>query len=519
MNKPQSFRRAESADVCLLLEGTYPYVSGGVSSWVNHLIQAFADVRFSLVFMGSRPQDYGQAVYEFPANVVAYEEYFIHDPTPKEAVREVIKGDKHAFELSEKFHVALRDHTHPDLVARLMKDMLPLMDKGKGLSNHQFLYGKMSWETVTEYYERYCTDPSFTDYFWTVRMMHKPIWDIVQISQRIIPAQLYHSVSTGYAGFLGTLLNYRTKRPLLLSEHGIYTKERKIDLLQSTWLRDNRRYLEEDSAQVGYLQDLWVRFFQSVGSMCYHASTSIVSLFELNRQRQIMDGAPAERTRVIPNGIDVPRFSALLSQRGAEIPKVVALVGRVVPIKDVRTFIRAIFIASRQMPELQGWIIGGEGEDPDYAHECRSFAGSLGILDGNVRFLGHQYVDNFYPKVGLVALSSISEGQPLVILEAFAAGIPVVATDVGACRELVEGGEVLDKELGSAGRIVPLANPEAMAKALLELLGNRAVWNAAQTSAVARVTRYYDSKTMEAHYRELYASLMNRSTAPSTQQG
>ena len=517
MNTTQRpLRRAESADICLLLEGTYPYVSGGVSAWVNHLLNAFSNLRFALVFLGSRAQDYGQPVYELPSNVVFYEEYFIHDIVPKEAVKEVAKGDRQAFAKSEQLHMALRDQGHPEVVSRLMREMMPLMEKGKGLSNHQFLYGKMSWETITEYYERYCSDPSFTDYFWTVRMMHKPIWDLVDISQKIIPVRLFHTVSTGYAGFLGAMLHYRTGRPLLLSEHGIYTKERKIDLLQSTWLRDNRRYLEEDATQVGYLQELWVRFFHSVGRMCYDASASVVSLFEMNRQRQILDGAAQERTRVIPNGIDVPRFSALQAERPATVPKVVALVGRVVPIKDVRTFIRAIFMVTRRLPDVQGWVIGGEGEDPDYAQECRSFASSLGMLDTQLRFLGHQRVDAFYPKIGLMALSSISEGQPLVMLEAFAAGIPVVATDVGACRELIEGADSADRALGMAGRVVSLANPEAMAEAMIALLGDEGVWKAAQASATARVERYYDSRTMEAHYRELYASLMNRPTATPT---
>ncbi len=513
------FSRATEADVCLLLEGTYPYVFGGVSSWVNHLLAAYPEVRFSLVFMGSQPADYGKPVYQLPENVVSYAEYFIHDPVPREPVREVLKGDPEAFATSERLHQALRDPQQHEMVASLMRQLLPMMEKGGSLSDHQFLYGKKSWEAVTDSYERYCTDPSFTDYFWTVRLMHKPIWDIVRISQTIIPARVYHTVSTGYAGFLGALLHYRTGRPLLLSEHGIYTKERKIDLLQSTWLRDNRRYLEEDATRVGYLQDLWVRFFQSLGSMCYHASDTIVSLFELNRQRQIQDGAPVERTQVIPNGIELSRFSPLRAQRLVEIPRVVALVGRVVPIKDVRTFIRAIFIASRQLPELQGWIIGGEEEDPEYAYECRSFAGSLGILHTQVQFLGHQRVDHFYPKVGLVALSSISEGQPLVILEAFAAGVPVVATDVGACRELIEGREASDRELGTAGRVVPLANPEALATAMLALLGDVECWRSAQAVALERVTRYYDSHVMENRYRELYARLMDSSTEPVIQRG
>jgi hypothetical protein len=190
MKNKRSFKRAEKAEVCLLLEGTYPYVSGGVSAWVSHLLTEFPDVSFALVFMGSSPRDYGDPVYTLPDHVVYYEEFFIHDAVPKEAVRKIHQGDPQAFEQMELFHQALRDPLHPDLSGHLLRQILPLMEKGKSLDDAQFLYGKMSWDMITDYYERYSTDPSFTDYFWTVRMMHKPIWEIVNVSRQIIPAQI-----------------------------------------------------------------------------------------------------------------------------------------------------------------------------------------------------------------------------------------------------------------------------------------------------------------------------------------
>src|SRR5690606_12667889 len=214
-----------------------------------------------------------------------------------------------------------------------------------------------------------------------------------------------------------------------------------------------RGVFEKDTNKVGYLQDLWVRFFEALGRLCYDAAEDIVSLYEGNRLRQIHDGASREKTHVIPNGITVSRFASLRAQRGNDIPKVAAFIGRVVPIKDVKTFIRAIYVASRSMPDLEGWIIGPDGEDQLYAQECRDLVVTLG-LQGKVRFMGMQRVDDFLPRIGLAALSSISEGQPLVILEAFAAGVPVVSTDVGCCRSLVEGKDEEDRALGKAGAVV-----------------------------------------------------------------
>ncbi|MFY0057094.1 GT4 family glycosyltransferase PelF, partial [Acinetobacter baumannii] len=81
----------------------------------------------------------------------------------------------------------------------------------------------------------------------------------------------------------------------------------------------------------------------------------IVALYEGNRQRQVLDGAEPRRTRVIPNGIDLDAWAGALERRPPGIPPVVGLVGRVVPIKDVKTFIRAMRGVVSAMPEAEGW--------------------------------------------------------------------------------------------------------------------------------------------------------------------
>jgi glycosyltransferase involved in cell wall biosynthesis len=226
--------------------------------------------------------------------------------------------------------------------------------------------------------------------------MHKPLWQLVRIVDGLIPAKVYHTVSTGYAGFLGAMLRHRTGRPLLVSEHGIYTKERKIDLFQSQWIRDNRNIFERDISQISYFRELWVRFFETLGRVCYEAGDEITALYEGNRSRQVLDGAPAERTRNIPNGINLPRLSALRERRAPGVPPVLCL-GRVVPIKDIKTFIRAMLTVVREYPDAEGWIAGPEDEDPEYARECRSLAESLG-LGGKVKFSASRRSTNCCPR-------------------------------------------------------------------------------------------------------------------------
>ncbi|MBV8045930.1 MAG: GT4 family glycosyltransferase PelF [Paludibacterium sp.] len=505
-------RQAERADVALLLEGTFPYVRGGVSSWINQMIRAFPDLRFAIVFIGSSPDSYGDMAYALPDNVVHMECHYLFDFGADAAQRPhkpSVRGDAAAFELVAELHGKLKSPQGKHHASSVLRQVMPLMQPGGKLSADVFAHSDKAWQFLTDNYRTFCTDPSFTDYFWTVRIMHMSIWKLAAVAEGLIPTRIYHTVSTGYAGLLGAMLHERRGQPLLVSEHGIYTKERKIDLFQSQWIRDNRSVFERDAAQIGYFRDLWMRFFMALGQMCYDAADDIVALYEGNRQRQIGDGAPQAKTCTIPNGIQLERFARLRAARPAAVPPVLCLIGRVVPIKDVKTFIRAMLTLLDAMPEAEAWIAGPDDEDEDYANECRRLVASLGLSD-KVKFLGMQNVEHLLPQIGLVVLSSISEALPLVVLEGFAAGVPSVTTDVGACRELIEGAPGDDAKLGAAGEVVPIANPGALAQAALSLLQSPERWHAAQRAGIARVERYYTQTMMVDAYRGLYDKLLAR---------
>lgn len=496
-------RQGQSADIGLLLEGTFPYVRGGVSSWVNQMILGFPELTFAICFLGSRPEDYGDMRYPLPDNVVHLEVHYLHEQhaAPKIKARKRKPG---AIKLLETLHQRLREPSlcpHQDITAPLPDIMHAFAQDG--LTEADFLYGRDAWDYITQQYRDRCRDPSFVDYFWTIRIMHSPLWQLMRITDNFIPVRVYHTISTGYAGFLGALLKQRTGRPLLLSEHGIYTKERKIDLFQAEWIRDNRGVLEKDASEVAYFRDLWVRFFEALGRECYHHSNRIIALYENNRLRQIKDGAPAERTLNIANGIDLPRLELARSKRDASMPLTICLIGRVVPIKDIKTFIRSIYFVASQLPHIEAWIAGPEDEDPDYAQDCHNLVASLGLTD-KVKFLGFQKIDELLPKVGVMVLSSISEALPLVILEGYAAGVPCVATDVGSCRQLIEGLEPEDRALGASGEVVGIADPQALAKAILRLLSDPAYWRRAQQAGIQRVSRYYTQELMFSRYRAIY---------------
>jgi glycosyltransferase involved in cell wall biosynthesis len=498
--------RADKADICLLLEGTFPYVSGGVSSWVNQIIRGFPEYTFACCFVGSRPEDYGEMKYTLPDNVVHLEVHYLHD-FERGAQKKPQKGDVEAYHRLRRFHELMRSGQHSPEREELLGKTLDGLGEGCCYSEESFLHSRASWDFISDAYRQYSRDPSFVDYFWTVRIMHAPLWVLHDIASNLIPARMYHTISTGYAGFLGAMLKRRTGKPLLLSEHGIYTKERKIDLFQSEWISDNRGLVEKNNAEMAYFREKWVNFFTELGRECYQSSNRIVALYERNRQRQVEDGAPAERTLNIPNGIDLPRMEKVRAARGTEIPQTACLIGRVVPIKDVKTFLRAMRTLVNEIPDAKDWIAGPEDEDKEYAAECRSLVTSLG-LEKNVEFLGFQKIDELLPKVGVIVLSSISEALPLVLLEGFAAGVPAVSTDVGSCRQLIEGLDEEDRAFGKAGSVVGIADPEALGKAVATLLSDSQAWHDAQQAGIRRVETLYTQQQMFGSYRELYQGLL-----------
>lgn len=489
------------ADITLLLEGTYPFVRGGVSSWVHQIITGLPQYSFSLIFMGGDRNHYGEQQYQLPDNVVHLECHYLMDNLA-DAKPRPSKGKRSAFDTQRNLHDKLRNSeaVPTGILSQVFRD---LGRKG-GISKEDFLYSRESWQMIDESYRKYCTEPSFVDYFWTIRIMHAPLFRIAEIARNIPATRTVHSISTGYAGLLGAMLNDLRGVPFILTEHGIYTKERKIDLSQAQWIREVSDLVSTNlNDQLGYIRQLWIRFFESLGHLAYQQADPIISLYLGNRERQLADGADPARTQIIPNGIDPERFETVLAARPEKTPMVMGLVGRVVPIKDIKTFIRAMRSVYEVVPDVEGWIVGPEEEDPAYVTECRELVSSLG-LESCVKFLGFQNVNDILPQLGLMVLTSISEALPLVILEAQAAGLPCLATDVGACRELIEGGTEEDKSLGRSGAVVPIADPEATSREAIRLLLDEQVWRQASVAGLARVKRYYTLEAMFDSYRDIY---------------
>jgi glycosyltransferase involved in cell wall biosynthesis len=497
----------EIYDICLLLEGTYPFVAGGVSSWVHNLVRALPEFSFTGICILPTEKEKWVVKYDVPPNFHDLKIVYLHDYNIGDRSKHKNKRYRKAFHLLKRFHQKLFNGDFSDF-----EKILPLFqgsDKSK-FTAHDLVYGKDAWNLLMEFYKPDVNSESFIDYFWTFRFIHLPL--IKLLTAPIPQAKVYHTVSTGYAGLLGATAKCKYHKPLLLTEHGIYTKERKIEISQADWIYVAGGERIQVQTNLGFFQNLWVSFFESMGRLTYQKANEIYTLYEGNRQLEIEYGADPCKTFIIPNAINIEKFQEHPKEpREPGDPFIVGFVGRVVPIKDVKTFIRACKVVSLHVPQVKFYIMGPRDEDPQYDRECVELVSMLGMEDLIV-FTGRVNVKEYYPKIDLLVLTSISEAQPLVILEAACLGVPSVASDVGSCDELLNGRTEADKELGPSGIVTRVADPDDTAQAITKILKNDNLRQQMSESAIKRVEEYYKESDLNDRYRSIYIKYI---TAPT----
>jgi len=148
-----------------------------------------------------------------------------------------------------------------------------------------------------------------------------------------------------------------------------------------------------------------------------------------------------------------------------------------------------------------------------------NFIGGSASLDlkPSVSFKGNVNVDDYYPLFDVVVLTSISEAQPLSILEAMSFGVPVVTSSVGACKELVEGREGgEDRLLGQSGIVTDVGNPNTTAQAIIRILKDVRMQNQMSKAGKQRVQKFYTSQEMIDRYRNIYDAFTFRKAMAAT---
>jgi polysaccharide biosynthesis protein PelF len=455
--------------VCLILEGTYPFVTGGVSAWVHDLIQGLPDIDFVLYSIS--PKRNLPVRYDLPKNVRDHKDIVISEHKRSKKLR----GNK-AKLLSEidKAHEVFRSGKIPGL-----EKLFTAMQNGYYLYRDA-VTSDTGWRMIVEGNARNNPVYKFSDYFWSWKAAHDMMFTI--IGSRPQAADIYHAVSTGYAGLAAIVGKLTTGKAYLLTEHGLYHKEREIEIKRADFVR-------------GYNKDMWVNMYNTLSKLSYSNADMIISLFEFNRRKQIEMGASEKKTFVIPNGIDTIRFGNIKRQTREGYH--VGLVGRVVPIKDIKNFILASKIISDLIPDAKFYCIGPTDEDPVYFEECIALLRSVRLED-RFTFTERQDVSLYYSFLNVILLTSVREAQPLVVLEAYCAGLPIVSTKVGNVPELLDYDE---RFLASP------KDPEKLALAVKYIHDNPQDVAKYLAKSKEKVLRFYSRLEVHKRYGEIYSML------------
>jgi sugar transferase (PEP-CTERM/EpsH1 system associated) len=210
-----------------------------------------------------------------------------------------------------------------------------------------------------------------------------------------------------------------------------------------------------------------------------------------------VEHVPAGRVLVIHNGIDVDRYPVVKAGPPGSGARAVT-VGRLDPIKDQGTMLRAVRLVVNRRPDFRLDIVGDGPCRSELVAECDA----LGLAD-HVRFHGYQaQVGPYLAAADLFLLSSTSEGAPLALLEAMASGLPAVATDVGGVREVIVAEET--------GYLVPARSPDALARAILAIAEQPGTRDRMGRAGRRRVEEQFNLRTVVSSYEDLYLQCLGR---------
>jgi len=460
---------------------------GGVSTWADYIVNGLGEFDFTIVSLVSNP--HVEVRYQLPSNVSR----LITLPLWGSDRPEEYNGTSLPTMLSRTVRTtpgkikARFSPYYADFVEELLRGGSSLGKMAEALVEmKRFMadadYGKtMRSQVVWETFRQVLLEDPLMSNISTYQAVN---W--CRLTERYLKVltvdvgqqDLAHCGIAGTVGLIGVIEKLAQGLKLVTTEHGIYFRERILDILSLG--------LEDDLPARILLINMYLAMVRLV--LSYSDAIYPVCNFNAKWEKLL---AGKEPTQVIPNGVDTDRFKPANSELQSE-PKVVSVI-RVERLKDPLTLVRAMRYVVDQIPGATCSIYG-PSHDEDYARQCEQTVRSLG-LGSSVFFMGFtREPEKAYRSGAVFVLPSISEGFPFALIEAMASGMPIVATDVGGVREALEG----------CGIVVPPSSPREMAEGIVALLDDRELALRYGNMARQKALSLYRVEEMLEAYRDMY---------------
>jgi glycosyltransferase involved in cell wall biosynthesis len=468
--------------VAMVTEGTYPYGFGGVSVWCDQLIRGMPGYDFHLVALVGTGAE--QVVWHLPANIVALHSVPLWGPPPTGR-----RGGLPLRLLSELVDTLLDSSAEAQYrFGDVLHELFEFSQQGNlsaGLASEKAVrLLSEAWQ------DRWSGDkehaPSLHDAVTAMQLLDH---SLRPLSHAPVQVDVVHAATNGLGVLPGLTAKWTYGTPMIVSEHGIYLRE---------------QYLHGRKMPYRWpVKALYLGFLRQVCALGYREAETITPCNIYNRRWEERLGADPSHIRTVYNGVDPANFPIL---DGEPEEPTISWAGRIDPIKDLETLLRAFALVHKEMPEARLRLFGAppKGREP-YLQRCRALATELGIAEA-ATFEGHlDNVREAYDAGHIVVLSSVSEGFPYSLIEAMTCGRTCVATDVGGVTEAV----------GDTGLVVPPGSPEPMAEALLTLLRDDELRLRLGAAARARALEFFTIDGAISRFDEIYSFLSAGRPLPS----
>ncbi|MFJ6217084.1 GT4 family glycosyltransferase PelF [Streptomyces sp. NPDC092296] len=490
MNRPlqklgNTAAAAWSGPVTMLSEGTYPHSHGGVSVWCDQLVQGMPEFDFRVIAVtGTGRED---LAWELPRNVTQVTSVPLWGPAP---TRGAPRG-RQLRRFLKDYELFLLSLLDPESEPHFGPQLYALAEYGRAGELGPAVRTEGALQMLTDVWNRpqlatAASRPTLHDALTAT--------DLLEHALRPLNAEppsegITHAVSGGLSTLPGLVANHAYGTPFLLTEHGIYLRERYLG-----YGGDGHRWP---------VKALLLGFYRMLAAEGYRRAALVTPGNRYNRRWEERGGTPPERIRTVYNGVDPAAFPPAGPE--PEVPTL-SWAGRVDPIKDLETLIRAFAVVRARIPDARLRIFGGVPRGGEaYRTSCEALAAELGVAQGVV-FEGRvEDIRDAYAAGNVVMLSSISEGFPFTLIEAMSCGRATVSTDVGGVREAV----------GHAGLVVPPREPEAMGRAALELLSDPARRARLGEQARLRIIEQFTLRQTIDGFRDIYTDLLRQRSRPA----
>ncbi|MFQ5910006.1 MAG: GT4 family glycosyltransferase PelF [Thermoplasmata archaeon] len=470
-----------------LVSGVYPHYMGGVSTWSDLLVNGLPDVDFKIVSVVSNP--HVEVRYKLPPNareVITIPLWGSERPEEYNHVNPLTFLSNSLRTTNSSIKRYFLPHFH-DFLAEIIagsENMELLGESFYGM--HQFLREydfKKCFQSVPvwECFNSQLQESEFLsglNMYQSVNLLRTLGRFLRVLAFKPEKVDLCHSAIASVAGIVGIMAHFEHGTPNILTEHGVYYRERLLDLINQP-LQFQAKFL-------------WENFYKALTKLNYHFADKIYPVCSFNSRWQQEFGTPESKIEVVYNGVDSDLFRPMDVRREDDSPTVAAVI-RIDRLKDALNLVRAMKYVVEEIPNAR-CLIFGPSPDVDYANLCLKVRKELG-LEEVVRFEGYtSEPEKAYNTGDVIVMSSISEGFPFALIEAMASGKAVVATNVGGMAEA----------LGDAGLLIPSRSPRGLGKAIVRLLDSPALCEHLGRMAREKAIKEYPIQGFIEKYREIY---------------